>query len=356
VLTGRPPIDTTPRFNGVSRKAIGELLGLMCTYDATRSELRRAQQAGEKSAVRDLKQSLEDDRTAVNVVVQRLTRGRTFDMKEAVDARVAQTRQLRESEAIRKARQPDDEDDSSADRQKRESNRKFYLSMIGDLFGEAAKTDDILALFAYCNQEDAPLSGGQYPQLFHVQGKTIVHSLEYARQFARETNGAHSECVARRMARELWELRKAHLAAQADGKPSPRLIQRPDELVEWLGSMAFFKIPCPRALEAELRDRIADTSAVPVYEEWQRWRDIIEQTFREERKALREARQKDAERREAILEEFTQPAEEHRGAALREVEGKPMEPNARAREYRYTPNMKRFIPSPVLLLFCAYAR
>jgi len=355
VLTGRPPLDKAARYSGVSRKQIGELIGLMCTYDQNRSELRRAQHAGEKSAVRDLKETLDDDRQAVNLVVTELTRGKPFDIKEAVDARVAGTRQLRETEAIRKARGEDDEDDGN-ERQKREGNRKFYLRLVGELFGEAAGTDDILALFAYCNQEDAPLSGWQYPQLFNIQGKTIVHSAEYARQFARETGGAHSECVARRMARELWELRKASIAAEKAGAASPRLIQRPDELVEWLGAMAFFKIPCPRAMEKELLARIVDKSPVPVYEEWQRWRAEIERTFSKERGALREAKKKDAERREAVLEEFATPAEAYRQAALGEIEGKPMEPNARAREYRYTPNMKRFVPSPVLLIFCAYAR
>lgn len=355
VLTGRPPVDATPRYSGVSRKAIGELIGLFCTYDANRSELRRAQQAGEKAAVRDLKETLEDDRQAVNLVAQKLTRGKPFDIKQAVDARVATTRQIRETEAIRKARGEDEEDDGSP-REKREGNRKFYLGIVGQLFGEAAEADDILQLFAYCNQEDAPLSSGRYPELFHMQGKTIVHDAAFAREFAKETGGAHSECVARRMARELWELRKAQIAAELAGKPTPRLIQRSDELLEWLGAMAFFKIPCPRAMERELADRIADKSPLPVYEEWQRWRAEIERTFSKERSALREARAKEAERRQAVLEEFTEPAAAYREAAMGEVLGKPMEPNARAREYRYTPNMRRLVPSPVLLLFCTYAR
>jgi integrase len=354
VLTGRPPVDPTVRYKGASRKDIGGLIGLMCTYDANRAELRRAQHAGEREALRDLKHSVEQDREAVNLVVQSM-RNLKFDIRAAVDERVQGTRQRMESESIRKAAGEEDDDESSP-RERREGNRKFYLRVIGDLFGPEAAADDILALFAYCNQEDAPLSGWLYPQLFHIQGKTIVHSPEFAKQFARETGGAHSECVARRMARELWELRQKQREAEIAGSTAPRLIQRPDELLEWLHAMAFFKIPCPRELETELRERIADRTPVPVYEEWQRWRQQIEERFSKERSAVRAARAQEQTRHVGILEEFGEAAEKYREAVQRDARATEFEPNARAKEYRYQPNMRRFVPSPVALLFCVYAR
>ena len=42
----------------------------------------------------------------------------------------------------------------------------------------------------------------------------------------------HSECVARRLARELWDLRQKHEASLAAGGKGERLLDRPDELIE----------------------------------------------------------------------------------------------------------------------------
>jgi hypothetical protein len=83
--------------------------------------------------------------------------------------------------------------------------RDAYMEILSKLFGQEVANDDILNLVAIC-KGNAPLA--DFAQLFRIDPKgTIVHTREFALEFAKKTQ-THSECVARRIARELWELRK----------------------------------------------------------------------------------------------------------------------------------------------------
>jgi hypothetical protein len=212
------------------------------------------------------------------------------------------------------------------------------MRILGDLFGKSAADDEFLRIFALCSR-GTPLGEGFYPQLFNFQNGNIVHTPEFAKRFAKQT-GAHSECVARRMARELWELRKKHVASLAAGGRGERVVSRPDELVDTLDAMAAYRVPCPEALEKELQARLGTTDRQPVYEEWERYkREILPVTREQERTR---------EREEAVAETMAEAQRTHREDIGREF--------VRAQEGEYNKNARRYVPSPVLLIFALYTR
>ena len=127
--------------------------------------------------------------------------------------------------------------------------------MLGDLFGKEAADDFILRHFTYRDGDTTIATGNaDYADLFRVYRRagTIRHDPDFARRFARST-GTHSECVARRIARHLWELRRA-------GKM--RLLEeRPTELNEQVNVWAYLKAPCAEPLERELSQRLGDQAS-----------------------------------------------------------------------------------------------
>lgn len=142
------------------------------------------------------------------------------------------------------AAKPGDKKQARAKRQKRVD---AYLGLLAGLFGQSVADDFILRLFARRDESSSIARGSAaYADLFRVdrEAGTLKHTSDFKRSFARLT-GAHSECIARRIARHLWELRKA-------GKK--RLVEdRPDELNEQINSWAYYLVPCGEALETELR-------------------------------------------------------------------------------------------------------
>jgi integrase len=344
-LTGKPPRDTSPKFDhGVSRRAVAEVIGLLCEYDDRLDELKEASRSGDRSGVAQLKQDLQQLEDAIRLTVAKATsqRLRDFDVRRAVESRIAETRRMVEREGG-SAPGPVLDERVAVKERGRESRRDFYLRLVGEVFGKAAGDDEILRIFALCSR-GAPLAQGSYPDLFRIdpKAKTIVHTPEFATEFARAT-GTHSECVARRLARELWELRAQSARIVRKGG-----LERPDELVEALDAMAAYRVPCPAAQEGELKSRLGPQAAVPpIYEEWKRWQDET----RGETDSQRRAR----ERAETIAEEMAEAQAAHREAAHREFVGG-LKPNPRAREHRYKSNAAKLVPTPVRLLFCLYCR
>jgi integrase len=348
-LTGRPPRDTAPRFQGgVSRKTVAEIIGLLCEYDERLDELKEAARGGRegREGMAQLKEDVRALEQAIQMQIAKATSKRVpkFDVVGRVRERIEQTKK-----AVARGGQAPPEVIAQRVEEKeasREPRRDFYLRVIGELFGKAAAEDPYLSLFALCSR-GAPLSGGVFPQLFRIdpKAKTIVHEPDFAARFAQETH-MHSECVARRLARELWDLRQKHEASLAAGGKGERLLDRPDELIEALDAMAAYRVPCPASMEQELRSRIGKPIEPPVYEEWQRWRD--------ERAHESASDRRERERAEAVAEEMAGAQERYREAAQREFAAGP-KPNPRATEYQYTPNVAKLVPGPVLLLFCLYS-
>ncbi len=318
-LTGRAPRDDAPRYHGASRRALGEIIGLLCEHDERLAELREAQSGGPRTEVAQIRADLRALRAALADSVSHATRRRVtnFDVEAAVEARAAH----------RRAGARD------------ESRRAFYLRIVRDWFGEDAARDENLRLFALC-VDGAPLL--EYTDLFHIDdgAGNIWHTLEFGRRFARAT-GTHSECVARRLARELWELRRRDTARRARGQRGERLLERTDELLDWLDTMAAYRVPCPAALERELRDRLEDTSPELVREEWDRWQRELETRRAGEGRGCE------------VLATMAEPEEVHRAAVAEEFRRR-MKENTRAGEHLYTTNATAFVPSPIALLFTIF--
>ncbi len=340
-LTGKPPVDRTQRFQGASRRDLAGVIGLLCEYDDRVDELKELGRASAKD--RDaISQVKEDVRVLADTIKQRvavLTNNRvpSFDIEAVTRARSQETRR-----AVTKETGPAPESvvkERSDELQRgHERRRDFYLRVLGDLFGKSAADDEFLRIFALCSR-GTPLGEGFYRDLFRFEKGTIVHTPEFQTRFAKDT-GAHSECVARRMARELWELRKKHLASIESGGRGERIMSRSDELVETLDSMAAYRVPCPEALEKELQLRLGSTNRQPVYEEWERYKQHALPTTREE--------ERESERAETVGEIMAEAQEKHREDIAREF--------ARAKESEYTANARRYVPGPVLLLFSLYTR
>lgn len=245
-LTGGMPRDDTPRYRGASRADLGRLIGLMCVYDQQDDLLDELREQGEASRVElvALEHAVRQAAQAVNRAMAALGGPPDYSITRAAEerrkGRIAGTRELRQS---------------------------FYLRELASHFGPESAADPNLRLVAHCGR--APLAEERYKELFRVDwfGRTITHEPRVREEFATAT-GAHSECVARRIARDLWEM---HKRERATGKEE-RLLRRPDELVEHLDTLLSYKIPCPEALEGELRRRLRTRTPQPVFEAWARER------------------------------------------------------------------------------------
>jgi len=273
VLTGKPPADTTPRFHrggtelSVSRVDVAKLLGAMCAYDGMRTELGRLiHDKALETDIQRAKDAVNATARTASKLAKELVTGKpvvgdpvrdeglaedlrkTFDLRALVDVRAKATRVTLTGTA-------------GSDVAKRSSTRTFYMTTVAKLLGDTAiERDEYLRTFALCavsqplRRRSAP-GAGDYADLFHVDvsRETIVHTDEYKRAFARAT-GQHSECVARRMARHLWELRKE----------GSRVTERSDELVAQLAAWAYWRVPCHASAERELRTMLDGAPPSPL--------------------------------------------------------------------------------------------
>lgn len=309
--------DRTPRYGSTSRSDAAELVVAMVDYDKAKDnegELRKEMKAagGGASYEIDLARLRDVSRAAAgraNLIAERLS-GKSFDLVEFAKARAKRQR-------------------AGATRENRSD---FYMRVLGELLGPVAACDPLLRLIS---------AGGEgtlsaYRDLLHADPlrQTIVHPEAFKREFA-EATGAHSECVARRIARHLYDLWRARaqarictvLAEQAQVSPelatkyltgqltAARVARRPDaaevrdgmermrkaerelglrhslpsdakafdrpqDLRDLVASMQAFKVPCPSVQEMELRRLLgAPSRALPIFESWrearERGRDIV---------------------------------------------------------------------------------
>jgi hypothetical protein len=284
----------------------------MCLYDDQRDllgQIKAELRAGEASDYE--KRAAEHSATRAAEQVDRLGRslGRdpNFRIAEAVKERVGQRR-------------------GGA----REGRRDFYLRVVDQLFGASAAADPVLGLVAQCGK--TPLSSEHNRELFRVDwlARTIGHERGFARAFAEKT-GSHSACVARRLARDLWELRKQHLGV----KPQ-RVLDRPDELEQLVETMAAYRVPCPQIQEDELRRLIGTREPRPIYEAWAAERRAHAITRKPARRGEIEAE----------LEAFEADyGEDIAGAFVGDVFAE-----NRGLEHRYTPNAAELLPTPLHLV------
>lgn len=315
-MSGQPIEDRRRLYEGVSRADIARIVRGMCAYDEQRARIgeeKASQRQGETSAQAVLAAQRAAQRAAADVdrTVMATGRGAGFSIEREVDERVSKRKQGT-----------------------RERMVDFYLTQIGKLFGDEAAADPVVKVLAMCN--NVPLAQEPFGDLFRVDwvAQTIRSRPDFASQFAQDTM-AHSECVGRRIARDLWELQKKHMAGKRQ-----RLLIRPDELVERVQTMAAYRIPCPAELERELAMRLPRrlrTKPLPLYEAWraaQRAEDIATTTHS----------------RAAIAEELSDFAEDYGSAAAGDWiggGGVMFENPARARPLQLTPAIAAVLPSPL---------
>lgn len=248
-LSDQMPRDQRARFGSSSRADLAKLIGQMCLYDQQLDVVRdaRAQRRrGEGSELEIAAAEAAAARAGRNVdrLIGVYGGPPDYGFGERTSQRIQQRKGVT-GEASRENRQA------------------FYLRTLRDLFGDEAADDPALRLVALCGR--APLADPRFRDLLRINwfGRTIDHEPAYARAFAEET-GTHSECVARRLARDLWELHKQHLAGSRQ-----RVLTRPDELVDAVEAMQAYRVPCPRPLEAELQRRIGRRGVTPLYATWE---------------------------------------------------------------------------------------
>jgi len=155
--------------------------------------------------------------------------------------------------------------------------QRFYLNEVRKLFGKEAAEDRALRLVALCDK--APLSA--FRELFNIESQTIVHTMAFKEDFALR-HQAHSECVARRIARRLWEI----IQGRQKGK---QYIQRPEFTSLLVEIMKSYKVPCAPAQEDELRRMLRrqgmslerPEGIIRAYESIRERSTVVEPTFAE---------------------------------------------------------------------------
>ena len=262
VWVGRPPTDRAARFDGLSRKELGKFLSLLCQYEMV---------AGDDEIEPELKElSSAALETELQRLVSKLTAGKVSDFSYATERKARKSRAV--SAEIAKRVQERGGTESKQLSVKASEHSKYlsphFTALVKKLFGKEAGADPILQLFSLCTA-GAPLGaeGDKYKGLFRVRQGNIRHTPEFAREFAAAT-GAHSECVARRLARHLYE----------EGKPDAWYRRKNwSERLDYLDAMAAYRIPCPQAQEQELVALLPESEVPAVLEQWERGGRMLQQ-------------------------------------------------------------------------------
>lgn len=185
LTTGEGLRDDRRRYGRTgSRRSLGELLGRMKAYDELYDERSDLRVSGDEEGAARLTARMGDLARAIDQTAAAL--GKTdYDYAAQVTAR----RRARKAGA------------------KRLRRKTFYLEQIGAIAGGGWEADPLLARLA--DPGGPPLSVHAELLKPDPTTATIRHTQDFKRRFAAQT-GQHSECVARRMARRLWELWRSY--------------------------------------------------------------------------------------------------------------------------------------------------
>jgi hypothetical protein len=131
----------------------------------------------------------------------------------------------------------------------------------GDHYGAGGRLDEGLLQFI-----EKPRKGAREEDV--RESETINHSDEFIEEFALKFH-AHSECVARRIARELWERKRV--------SPTSNYITVPRDILTWVDSMKEYKVPGTKEQEMVVEDIIVAAAERagesiddpgPIYKRW----------------------------------------------------------------------------------------
>ena len=200
VFVGLPPRDETPRFRGLSRAQLAKFIAALCNFHTVvvDTELSSTQKKGYYEVL---------DKQ-INRLVSELTKGRNKDYHYTLSKERRRTDKVIEEIQRKRAAAGSGEKKTKKDGDPKGFSRYLaphFMNTVGELFGTDAGEDPILSIFSLCTA-GAPLSNvlGKYKPLFRVVDGSIQHTPAFAREFAAAT-GQHSECVARRLARHIYE-------------------------------------------------------------------------------------------------------------------------------------------------------
>ncbi len=189
------------------------------------------------------------------------------------------------------------------------SRQKKFMAIVLDLFGERAFNDSALRNVARCG--DTALAG--FGPMFTYSEGTIRHDEDFKRGFADEY-GTHSECVARRIARELWEMKKR----------APSRADRPREVKTAAEVARLYKIPCTPRQEVELKSLVRRAEEPGgIFRAWHEGRPSLSP----------------AQSRTEVQEMFAEMGEETRVASHADFARKVFTPNPRKMTFQ--------LPSPI---------
>jgi len=268
-FTGQKIWDRSPIFGQVSRVDVAEFLELVCAFDKAADELRKAMRtaggAAKLAAERDDK-LIELNKAAVNEAkelvrqkVETISGGRTkdFDIHKDRTARAATRRGN-----VLKVEKTTGSEESQVVGADRSGRQQSYLATVATLFGQKAASDAAIIYAARCGKLSTATD--DMKEFFRIDRSygTIVHTKEKKENFAKES-WTHSECLARRVARDLWEARKTK-------KPGSVTKERLKDFAATIVRMQnTYRIPCPRVYESELRSMLDFTRKdLPIFEVW----------------------------------------------------------------------------------------
>jgi hypothetical protein len=324
--------DRTPRFQrGATRRDLSGAIELMRRYEEQLKNIRDA---------KNVTKSDRPEEQGTNVLVRR--------SEEAAERAAAEANAYMSALGVagfdiaKLAKERTRGRKAPGQEETREYLGNFYLRVLADAFGPEVADDRLLRMVA--RNKYGPLAA--YRELLapdNVRG-TIVHRPRYADEFARAT-GAHSECVARRIGRDLYEFWNGIDKPYIGSKAFPK---RADELGDLIDAMAAYRVPCPAAQELELRARLGPQAApVAIFERWSEARRVREMALPAE---LRE---------QELLEEVFDPFQEEyaleraeeamRAGRLQFTE------NPQAKSLRYDARVARALPNPIELRWAVRA-
>jgi integrase len=365
-LTGQLPVDSEPRYGldaaVASRADVAAFVNALCQFDGSIDALREDRARYGPSYVAKLwklksvdefperiRQGFVALQQQARALVSEATLGKVddFDAFDAIRQRVKKTEADLKKKSRIKKEQPATarfeqteptrvvvEDERSAAEaeieaiaaeqaaeQTAQSSKRYLpnagkregsiMRLVSKFFGAAAAKDPAIKLVAKCGK--VPLS--KFRELFQIKGGTIAHDDAFKAAFARQ-HGTHSECVARRIARKLWETKKR--------SPRSEYVTKPQHMVMLVDIMETFKVPCTRSQEQDLAYvvKYADEPR-EIYGKWARLRTAsTEQTLTEA---------------EEIQREFAEEFSEQVGAE--EIRAK----------FRENPSLSPMVPTPVHL-------
>lgn len=250
-LQGKEPVYLD--YGGGKVKSAIALMQAMSVYDIAQegiSEYRLGAKARSDERVLQWQKKAEAELVSAAAEVRRLSGGKVDVAKLSAKRKAMHKAQAR---------------GAGAGKQGGESNRAAqYVAAVSQVFGKDVDREPIIYAYAAGPAvRKVVLDSGILPLTVDASRQTIVHDKETIARLATAYRIAvHSECVARRIARFMWDIRASRGVVK----------MKASELADILSNTREFFAPCSRDQERELRDIVGARA----FEQASDWRDFWE--------------------------------------------------------------------------------